>query len=53
VELNKDAVCHQFHSTCSQYLAKGALEGFGGFKTGGQVIQITKYTDDLLKMAKQ
>jgi hypothetical protein len=54
VELNKDVVCHRFCSTCSQYLAKGALEGFGGSKTEGQVIQvIMKYTDDLLKIAKQ
>jgi len=52
LELNKDAVCHQFYLTCCQYFATGALEGFGGFETG-QVIHIMKYTDDLLKMARK
>ena len=53
VELNKDAVCHRFYSTCSPYLAKWALEGFEGFKTGGQAIHITKYTYELLRMVKE
>ena len=51
--MNKDAVSPRFYSTCGQYLAREALEGFGGFKKGGQVIYTMKYTDDLLKMAKQ
>jgi hypothetical protein len=37
----------------SEYLTKEALEGFGDFKIGGQVICNLKYTDDLVLMAKE
>ena len=32
---------------------QGALEGFGDFKIGGQVIHIVKYADDLVLLAKE
>jgi hypothetical protein len=38
---------------CSEYLAKEALEGFGGFEMGGLVIRIVKYADDLVLLAKK
>jgi hypothetical protein len=31
----------------SECLNKAALEGFGNFKIGGQIIQTVKYADDL------
>jgi hypothetical protein len=37
----------------SEYLTKEALEGFGDFKTGGQVIRTVKYADDLVLLAKE
>jgi hypothetical protein len=35
------------------YLTKEALEGFGDFKIGGQVICTVKYADDLVLLAKE
>ena len=37
----------------SECLSKEALEGFGNFKIGGQIIQTVKYADDLVLMAKE
>ena len=34
-------------------LTKEALEGFGDFKIGGQIIHIVKYVDDLVLLAKE
>jgi hypothetical protein len=36
----------------SEYLTKEALEGFGDYKIGGQVIRTVKYADDLVLLAK-
>ena len=36
----------------SECLTKEALDGLGHFNIGGQVIQIVKYADDLVLMAK-
>ena len=33
--------------------AKEALEGFGDFKIGGQIIHTVKYADDLVLLAKE
>ena len=53
-ELDKDAVCHQFFSTCTvNVFTKEALEGFGSFKIGGQIIHTVKYADDLVLLAKE
>jgi hypothetical protein len=38
---------------CNEYLTKEALEGFGGFKIGGQAICNVKYEDDLVLLAKE
>jgi len=37
----------------SEYLTKEALEGFGDFKIGGQIIHTVKYADDLVLLAKE
>jgi hypothetical protein len=37
----------------SEYLTKEALEGFGDFKIGGQVIHTVKYAEDLALLAKE
>jgi hypothetical protein len=37
----------------SEYLTKKALEGFGDFKIGGQVICTVKYADDLVLLARE
>jgi hypothetical protein len=37
----------------SEYLTKEALEGFGDFKIGGQVIYTVKYADELVLLAKE
>jgi len=37
----------------SERLTKEALEGFGDFKIGGQIIQTVKYADDLVLPAKK
>jgi hypothetical protein len=37
----------------SKYLTKEALEGFGDFKIGGQVIRTVKYADDLVLLARE
>jgi hypothetical protein len=39
-----------FYSEC---LTKEALEGFGDFKIGGQIIRTVKYADDLVLLAKE
>jgi len=36
-----------------EYLTKEALEGFGDFKIGGQIIHTVKYADDLVLLAKE
>jgi hypothetical protein len=36
----------------SEYLTKEALEGFGDFKIGGQVIRTVKYANDIVLLAK-
>jgi hypothetical protein len=38
------------HSEC---LTKEALEAFGDFKIGGQIIHTVKYADDLVLLAKE
>jgi hypothetical protein len=35
------------------YNGKEALEGFGDFKIGGQVIRTVKYADDLVLLARE
>jgi len=52
-ELDKDAVCCRFYSTCTPNLTKEAPEGFGGFKIEEQVIHTVKYADDLVLLAKE
>jgi hypothetical protein len=37
----------------SEYLTKEALEGFGDFKIGGQVIRTVKYADNLVLLARE
>jgi len=37
----------------SECLTKEALEGFGDFKIGGQIIHIVKYAEDLVILAKE
>jgi hypothetical protein len=37
----------------SECPTKEALEGFGDFKIGGQIIHTVKYADDLLLLAKE
>jgi len=37
----------------SECLTKEALDGFGDFNIGGQIIQTVKYADDLVLMAKE
>jgi hypothetical protein len=37
----------------NECLTKEALEGFGDFKIGGQIIQTLKYADDLVLLAKE
>ena len=37
----------------SECLTKEALEGFGDFNIGGQIIQTVKYADDLVVLAKK
>jgi hypothetical protein len=38
---------------CSEYLTSLAVEGFGDFKIGRQVICTVKYADDLVLLAKE
>jgi hypothetical protein len=38
---------------CSEYITKEALEGFGDFKIGGQVIRTVKYADDLVLLVRE
>jgi hypothetical protein len=37
----------------SECLTKEALEGFGDFKMGGQIIQSVKYADELVLLGKE
>jgi hypothetical protein len=37
----------------SECLTKEALEGFGDFKIGGQIINTAKYSDDFALLAKE
>jgi hypothetical protein len=37
----------------SEYLTKEALEGFGDFKMGGEIIFSVKYADDLVLLARE
>jgi len=37
----------------SECLTKEALEGFGDFKIGGQIIHTMKYADNLVLLAKE
>jgi len=37
----------------SEYLTKEALERFGDFKIGGQIIHTVKYADELVLLAKE
>jgi len=37
----------------SECLTKEALQGFGDFKIGGQIIHTVKYTNDLVLLAKE
>jgi hypothetical protein len=37
----------------SEYLTKAALERFGNFRIGGQVIRTVKYADDVVLLAKE
>ena len=37
----------------SKCLTKEALEGFGDFKIGGQIIHTVKYADDLVLLAEE
>jgi hypothetical protein len=37
----------------SECLTKEALEGFGDFKIGGQIIYTEKYADDLVLLVKE
>jgi hypothetical protein len=37
----------------NEYLTKEALEGFGDFKIGGEVIHAVKYADDFVSLAKK
>jgi len=43
-------ILFNLHGEC---LTKEALEGFGDFKTGGQIIHTVKYADDLVLLAKE
>jgi len=43
-------VVFNFYSEC---LTKEALDGFGDFNSGGQIIRTVKYADDLVLMAKE
>jgi hypothetical protein len=36
-----------------EFLTEEALEGFGDFKIGGQIIQTVKYADDLVLLDKE
>ena len=39
-------------SSYSEYLTKEAIEGFGDFRKGGQVIRTVKYAVDLVLLPK-
>ena len=54
-ELDKDAVCHQFCSTCTaNALPRKLWMGLEtSFNIGGKIIQTVKYADDLVLRAKE
>jgi len=52
-ELEKDAVSPILFNLYSECLTREALEGFGDFKIGGQIIQTVKSADDLVLLAKE
>ena len=53
-KLDKDVVCHQLCSNLySECLTKEALEGFGDFKIGWQIIHTVKYADDLVLLGRE
>ena len=37
----------------SEWLTKKAFDGSGDFNIGGQIIEMVKYADDLMLMAKE
>jgi len=43
-------ILFKLYSVC---LTKEALEGFGDFEIGGQLIQTVKYSDELVLLAKE
>jgi len=52
-QLDKDAVCHQFCTTCTVNALPRKLEEFGDFKIGGKIIHTVKYANGLLLLAKE
>ena len=53
-KLDKNAVLSPIlFSLYSECLTKEALEWFGDFKIGGQIIHAVKYADDLVLLAKE
>ena len=53
-DLDKDAVLSPIlFNLYSECLPKEALDGRGDFNIRGQIIQIVKYADDLVLMAKE
>jgi hypothetical protein len=52
-ELDKDALSPILFNLYNEYLSKGTLEVFGGFKIGRQVNGNVKYADDLVLLAKE
>ena len=53
-ELDKDAFCRRLCSDLySECLTKEAVEAFGDFKVGGQVIRPVKYADDVVLLAEE
>jgi len=52
-ELENDHLSPILFNLYNECLAKEALEGFGDFKIGGQIIHTVKYADDLVLLAKE
>jgi hypothetical protein len=52
-ELEKDAVCHQFCSTCTKKALPRKLWGGLDFKIGGQIIHSVKYAVELVLLFKE
>ena len=51
--LAKDTVCQNLFSLYNECLTKEALEGFGVYRNGEEVIHTVKYLDDLVLLAKE